>query len=345
MSLFLRRLFFVFAFLPAFLNGQENQEVMGSFGKFIDAGDLKKHLSVLASDKYEGRETGKRGQKRSARYLAKEFKKIGASPPGDTSYFQTFELSFKGHDTKDTGKKSITKVKTENVIAIIEGSDLKEEVIVISAHYDHLGVKGKKVYNGADDDGSGTVALLEIAQAFAEAKRAGYGPRRTIVFIAFTGEEKGLLGSKFYVSNPTYPLEKTVCNLNIDMVGRIDKAHEKDTNYVYIIGSDMLSTQLHALNEKANELYGKLGLDYKYNDPKDKNRFYYRSDHYNFAKNNIPVIFYFNGVHEDYHRDTDEIHKINFWMLEKRARLVFYTAWLVANQEKRITVDKKPPSR
>jgi Zn-dependent M28 family amino/carboxypeptidase len=147
------------------------------------------------------------------------------------------------------------------------------------------------------------------------------------------------------VSNPTYPLEKTVCNLNIDMVGRIDKAHEKDTNYVYIIGSDMLSTQLHALNEKANELYGKLGLDYKYNDPKDKNRFYYRSDHYNFAKNNIPVIFYFNGVHEDYHRDTDEIHKINFWMLEKRARLVFYTAWLVANQEKRITVDKKPPSR
>ena len=157
-----------------------------------------------------------------------------------------------------------------------------------------------------------------------------------------TGEEKGLLGSEFYADvKPIFPLKNTVANLNVDMVGRIDNEH-KDGNYVYVIGSDKLSTELHNINENMNKKYTKLDLDYKYNDDKDPNRFYYRSDHYNFAKNDIPIIFYFNGTHGDYHKTSDTVDKINFEALEKRAKLVFFTAWQLANQDKRIEVDKKP---
>lgn len=234
-------------------------------------------------------------------------------------------------------------IKSSNVLGFLEGGDLKDEILVITSHYDHLGKRGKKIYNGADDDGSGTVALLEIAEAFAKAKEAGNGPRRSILFMAVSGEEKGLLGSEFYVNNPVLPLENSIANLNIDMVGRTDDQHDKDDlkdrDYVYIIGSDRLSTELHDINEAANKSYTKMNLDYKYNDKEDPNRFYYRSDHYNFAKNNIPIIFYFNGTHEDYHQETDTVEKIEFDMLAKRAQLVFYTAWQLVNQDKRIEVN------
>ena len=237
-------------------------------------------------------------------------------------------------------KKPDKYLTSENVIGFIEGEKRKEEVVVISAHYDHLGIKHGKVFNGADDDGSGTVALLELAKAFSEAKKQGNGPQRSIMIIAFSGEEKGLLGSSYYVEHPYVAIKQTVCNLNIDMIGRIDENHSKSPNYIYLIGSDKLSTQLHQISETTNATYTQLELDYTYNDEKDKNRFYYRSDHYNFAKKGVPVIFYFNGVHEDYHQPTDVVEKIEFELLKNRCLLVFYTAWELANREQRIVVDK-----
>lgn len=235
--------------------------------------------------------------------------------------------------------KPTTELKGENVIAYIEGTDLKEELIIITAHYDHLGKKDTIIFNGADDDGTGTVSLLEIGQAFGEAVRDGHRPRRSILIMPVSGEEKGLLGSKYYTNHPIFPLENTVANLNIDMIGRYDESHEKGERYVYLIGADKLSSDLHNLSEEVNKTYTKLELDYTFNDENDPNRFYYRSDHYNFAKNNIPVIFYFSGVHEDYHQPTDTFEKIDFRKTERIARLVFMTAWEIANRDERLKLD------
>lgn len=233
----------------------------------------------------------------------------------------------------------IEKINSENVLGVIKGNEIPNEYVFISAHYDHIGVIGGKVYNGADDDGSGTVGMMEIAKAFMKAKEAGSSPKRTIVFLANSGEEKGLLGSSYYVDHPLFPLENTVCDLNIDMIGRGDEAHKNDSNFVYIIGSDKISTDLHKINELSNSTYTHFKLDYTYNDENDPNRFYYRSDHYNFAKKGIPIIFYFNGTHEDYHQEGDEVSKINFNLLAKRAQLTFYTAWEVANRKERLKAD------
>ena len=236
-------------------------------------------------------------------------------------------------------KSKIEKVNSENVLGYIEGGDLKNEIIIVTAHYDHLGKNGDVVFNGADDDGSGTVGVMELAQAFAKAKKDGHGPRRSMLFMTVAGEEKGLLGSSYYVQHPEFPIKNTVCDLNIDMIGRQDEKHKDNPNYIYVIGDDKLSSQLHTISESANKLYENLELDYTYNDVNDKNRFYYRSDHYNFAKNGIPIIFYFNGVHEDYHKATDKVEKINFDKMEKITRLVFYTAWELANRNERIVID------
>ncbi|MEN1785945.1 MAG: M28 family peptidase [Bacteroidota bacterium] len=236
-------------------------------------------------------------------------------------------------------------LSSENVIAFLEGSQKPEEYVVISSHLDHIGVTTKgAINNGADDDGSGTVAMLEIAEAFKEATNNGYRPKRSIVFLHVTGEEKGLLGSKYYTDyDPVFPLEHTIANLNIDMIGRIDPKRDGMRNYIYLIGSDKLSTELHQLSEAVNAQYCQIELDYTYNDKNDPNRFYYRSDHYNFAKNNIPVIFYFNGTHADYHQPSDTPDKINYDLLQNRAQLIFYTAWELANRSERIKVDKVTP--
>lgn len=236
-------------------------------------------------------------------------------------------------------RKSET-VETENVAAFMEGTDKKDEVLVISAHLDHIGISPNgEINNGADDDGSGTVSLLELAEAFSKAKAEGKGPRRSILFLNVTGEEKGLFGSEYYSENPLLPLDKTIANLNIDMIGRVDDAHKDDHKYVYLIGSDKLSSELHKISEEANKKYVHYNLDYTFNDPKDPNRFYYRSDHYNFAKKNIPVIFYFTGVHEDYHRPGDDVEKILFDKQAPIVKLVFFTAWDLVNREGRIVVD------
>tara|TARA_B110000003_G_scaffold266026_1_gene292490 strand:+ start:2390 stop:3952 length:1563 start_codon:yes stop_codon:yes gene_type:complete len=231
---------------------------------------------------------------------------------------------------------------SENVAAMIKGSKNPDEYIIISSHLDHIGVNADgEVFNGADDDGSGTVAMLEIAEAFKKAADYGHGPKRSIIFLHVTGEEKGLLGSRYYADyDPLVPLENTVTDLNIDMIGRIDPKREGDRNYIYLIGSDKLSTDLHNISEQVNKEYLNIELDYKYNAENDPNRFYYRSDHYSFAKNNIPVIFYFNGTHPDYHEISDTPDKINYDLLENRSRLIFHTAWVVANREDRLVVDK-----
>ncbi|MEX1132767.1 MAG: M28 family peptidase [Flavobacteriales bacterium] len=233
------------------------------------------------------------------------------------------------------------RVMSENVLAYIEGSDKKDELVVITAHYDHIGIEGDEIFNGADDDGSGTVAIMAIAKAFAKAKLEGNGPRRSVLVMPVTAEEKGLLGSKYYSENPVFPLENTVANLNIDMIGRIDSAHQGMAPYIYVIGSDRLSSELHTINEEANRNYTRMELDYTFNSADDPNRFYYRSDHYNFARKGVPAIFYFSGVHEDYHKSTDTIEKIRFDLVHKRALLTFHTAWILANREERIVVDGK----
>ena len=236
-------------------------------------------------------------------------------------------------------------VETENMMAYLEGTDLKDEVLVISSHYDHIGQNedGTVINNGADDDGSGTTGVMEIAEAFAQAAEEGNRPRRSILFLNVTGEEKGLLGSAYYADNPIFPIENTVNNLNIDMIGRVDPEHEESGNrdYVYVIGSEKLSSHLKIISEYANITYTGIDLDYRYDDPNDRNRFYYRSDHYNFAKSGIPIIFYFNGTHADYHRSTDTVDKIAFDVMAKRAQLVFHTAWLLANRDERTPVDKE----
>jgi hypothetical protein len=484
------------------------------FASDIDTADLKKHLTVLASDEYEGRETGKNGQKMAAAYIENRFKELGcAMAPGMTSYQQYFDviettpggslafgkaklnfrtdfiymsaksnvnfadvkmyteenLVFKKdigayaivhkleglgvreevkklkegvpaglraivllvedyetiyeyleHYTtnktmrlaeqkmqeeipviivrsaavsgqvpktfsglisvkKDKKLRKLTpvgylgadlnineqKLTSSNVLAYIEGSDpaLKNEVLVITAHYDHIGIDNGVVFNGADDDGTGTVALLELAEAYMDAKNSGHGPKRSVLIMTVSGEEKGLLGSSYYVSHPVIPLANTIADLNIDMIGRYDIAHEPDLpkrekvnitgggnehrelkpiefhDYIYVIGSNMLSDDLHNANELANSKYTHLNLDYKFNSLTDPNQFYFRSDHYNFAKNNIPSIFYFSGVHEDYHQPTDDVEKINFQKTETVARLVFYTGWELLNAAKRPAVN------
>jgi len=250
--------------------------------------------------------------------------------------------SIKSRTVRFQVKEKIAELKTENMVAFLEGTDLKDEVLVISSHYDHIGQNedGTVINNGADDDGSGTTGVMEIAEAFAQAAREGNRPRRSILFLNVTGEEKGLLGSAYYADNPLFPIAKTVNNLNIDMIGRVDPDHENDRNYVYAIGSEKLSSHLKVISEFANITYTGLNLDYRYDDPKDTNRFYYRSDHYNFAKKGIPIIFYFNGVHADYHRPTDTVDKIEFDVMAKRAQLVFHTAWILANRNDRTPVDK-----
>jgi Peptidase family M28/PA domain len=232
-----------------------------------------------------------------------------------------------------------------NVMGLIEGTDKKDEYLLITAHYDHIGARNDTIINyGADDDGSGTVSVLELAEAFIKAKEAGKGPRRSILFMTVSGEEHGLWGSAYYANHPVYPLEKTTADLNIDMIGRIGNEYDKDkdsANYVYVIGDDKLSSDLTPIQDMVNNANTKLKLDRKYNDPKDPNRFYYRSDHYMFAEKGVPIIFYFNGVHKDYHRPTDTPDKINYPLMQKRGQLVFYTAWEMANRNEMLKRDIK----
>lgn len=234
------------------------------------------------------------------------------------------------------------KLNDPNVMGLVEGTDLKDEVVVVIGHYDHDGIAPDgTIFYGADDNGSGTVAVLELARVFAQAKKDGNSPRRSVLFIALAAEEKGLLGSKYYVEHPVLPLESTVACINIDMIGRIDNKHlNGNHNYIHVIGATKLSSDLKPIVEAANKSIG-MKLDYDYDQPNEPLRLYYRSDHYNFAQKGIPSLFFFSGLHPHYHTPEDTVDKINFPMMVKREKLIFNTTWDIANRDKKPIVDIK----
>ena len=248
------------------------------------------------------------------------------------------------------------KPMTQNVVAVWEGGDpvLKSEYVAVGAHYDHIGIcapgTADSICNGADDDGSGTTALLAMAEAVSHAKQK---PKRSVLFVWHCGEEKGLWGSRYFTDYPTIPLDHIVAQLNIDMIGRSKK--EGDTNprnaslsgpnQIYVIGSTMMSTELGNLSQTVNKSYLNLQYDLRYDDPADPNRFFFRSDHFNYARKGIPIIFFFDGVHEDYHRPGDEWQKIDYEKMEKVARTIYMTLWEVANLPARPKVDKPLPAQ
>ena len=245
---------------------------------------------------------------------------------------------------------------TQNIVAVWEGGDpvLKNEYVALGAHYDHIGIcapgTADPICNGADDDGSGTTALLSMAEAISHAKQK---PKRSVLFVWHCGEEKGLWGSRYFTDYPTIPLDRIVTQLNIDMIGRSKKDGDTDPrnanlsgpNQIYVIGSKMMSTELGELTESVNKSYLSLQFDFRYDDPNDTNRFFFRSDHYNYARKGIPIVFFFDGVHEDYHRPGDEPQKIDYAKMEKVARTIYVMLWEIANRPARVKVDKQLPAQ
>ena len=323
---------------------QENASDM--YAETITSEELSDLIYEFSSDKFEGRNTGEPGQKLAVEFIRDFYKSNNIIKAENTEdYFQKFLVDFQSRQVTrpdNINQDNIDWVKTENVAAIIEGSTYPNEYIVLTAHLDHVGTENGEIFNGADDDGSGSMALLEIAEAFKLAELDGNRPKRSIVILHVSAEEKGLLGSKYYSENPLYPLDDTITNLNLDMIGRTDPTRNSNKDeYIYLIGTDRLSTMLHETSEEVNDRTVNLELDYRFNAWDDPNRFYERSDHWHFAKNNIPVIFYFSGTHEDYHQPTDTAEKIRYDLLTKRTRLIFHTAWEIANMDEKIEVDNK----
>ena len=353
--------------LTLFISNVFSQDISNKYAETITSEELKSLLYVYASDSFEGREAGTKGEILAVEFIRDFYLKNDIEPAkGTEDYFQKMEITTpqrislpdkipdsvrtfmqNGDMEKLRNYAMVAGVRTGgeklnsiNVASIIEGSHYPNEYIVITAHLDHVGIEGEDIFNGADDDGSGSMALLEIAQAFKMASLDGHGPKRSIVILHVSAEEKGLLGSEYYTDNPLYPLEDTITNLNVDMIGRTDPTRDSDNdNYIYLIGTDRLSSMLHETSERVNNETVNLELDYRFNAWDDPNRFYFRSDHYNFAKNNIPVIFYFSGTHEDYHMPADTPDKIRYDLLTKRTKLIFHTAWEIANMDDKIVVD------
>jgi Zn-dependent M28 family amino/carboxypeptidase len=290
--------------------------------------ELQTFVYEVSSDKYMGRMTGEAGHDSLCNYLINYYKSLNfKAPDGYENYFQKVPKEALPESKNDS----------KNIIAYIEGTEFPQEYVYIIGHSDHEGVENGEIYPGADDNGSGTAAILEIAEAFKLAENDGYRPKRSLVFLHVTAEEIGLLGSKYYKENPVFPLEQTTTVLNTDMIGRVDLRHRENPNYVYLIGADRLSTELHFIAQEANESFTNLELDYTFNDPKDPNSYFFRSDHYHFATEDIPVIFFFNGEHEDYTKPTDTADKINYGLLKKRSDLIFATTWYLVNADKPVS--------
>lgn len=332
----MKKIFFVFVALSLLGCSVQKKELqfhdkgLVTFLNQVSEPRLRETLTMIASDQMEGRMTGSQGQKKAAQYIIDCFQKEGVSfPPKATGWYQNVPKSFIRNRYGDSN----------NIWAFVQGSEKPDEILVVSAHYDHIGMKSGEIYNGADDNGSGTAAVMELARLFTEAKQKGFAPKRSILFLLLTAEEIGLYGSDYYTQNPLYPLENTIANINIDMIGRVDNLHT-DNNYIYVIGADRLSTDLHRINEETNKKYTNLEFDYKYDDRYDAWQIYYRSDHYNFAKYGIPAVFFFNGMHDDYHEPTDTVEKIDFEAMTKRTKHIFALAWELANRPERIKVDR-----
>ena len=262
------------------------------------------------------------------------------------------EKGFYFGDQKLAGVNIVSKTafsSARNVVAIVPGSDerLSSEYVAYGAHIDHLGIGsagGDRIFNGADDDGSGTVSILEIAHAYL----TGRCPKRSSLFVWHVGEEKGLIGSAYFTAHPTVNLSNIVTQLNIDMIGRSRKPDDKNpannllsgANEIYVVGSTRMSSELQRISESVNRSFLNLTLNYRYDDPGDTERVFYRSDHYNYALKGIPIIFYFDGPHEDYHRVTDEVSKIDFEKMSRVARTIYATGWALANSDTRPVIDK-----
>ena len=285
----------------------------------ITPADVYARIEFLASDQLRGRETPSPELEIAASYLVNQYKLFGFAPAGEAgTFYQWYPLP-----------RQAPEVRAPNVVAMIPGSDptLRGEYVVISAHLDHVGVgrpvDGDSIYNGADDDASGNTALLEVAQAMSLLAER---PRRTVVFLHVSGEEKGLWGSEWYSDHPTLPLENIVANLNVDMIGR------NDPGQVVVIGKGYSS--LGTVAEEVQRAHPELRLTVS-DDPWPEERFFFRSDHFNFARKEVPAIFFFSGVHADYHRPSDEVEKIDTDKAARIARFVLYTAFEVANAPER----------
>jgi hypothetical protein len=283
----------------------------------IDSDDYLRKLSVIAHDSMGGRDTPSPGLEMTAAWIAREFGRMGLVPGGDDgSYVQLYPID---------GMRS-----APNVAGILEGSDpvLKDEYVVFSAHMDHIGiglpnVEGDSINNGADDDGSGTTAVLEIAEAFVSLDTK---PKRSAIFLLVSGEEKGLWGSAYFVENPPIPVNSMVADLNVDMVGR----NWQDT----IVAIGMEHSDLGETLRLVNEAHPELGMT-AIDDIWPEERFYFRSDHYNFARKGVPVLFFFNGTHEDYHGRDDEVDRIDVEKAVRVSRLIFYLGYELANRSER----------
>ena len=375
----MRKNFFAFLLVTTFLFqsafAQSSGKVSPADRKVaegVTAKQLSDYLYFVASDEMEGRNTPSRGLDITAKFIALNLSRWGFKPAGDDgTFFQRIALKRqqakpgdppgRTYPFKSTGEKydpakmtGPDYAMTQNVVAIWEGSDrvLKNEMVAIGAHYDHVGMnpnaEGDKIWNGADDDGSGTVSVLSIAEALANAPKR---PKRSVLFVWHCGEEKGLWGSEYFNKFPTVDIKKVVAQLNIDMVGRSRKVGDTnpknkdltDENSIYVIGSEMMSSTLGSIVKNSNIGYLNLKYDYRYDDPKDPERFFYRSDHFNYAVNGIPITFWFDGVHEDYHQPGDEPQKIDYNKMEKVARTIMITLLQLADLKERPKVDKQLP--
>lgn len=295
------------------------------FSSQIEIKNLKNHLYTLASDEFEGRKTGEQGQKLAAEYIRNFYKKNKIDAlPGTDNYFQFIPSDYMSRRFSPKLKDS------ENVIAYIKGNLLPDEYIVISAHYDHVGTANNEIFNGADDNASGNSAILEMAKLLKKASDNGV-LKRSVIFLHCTGEEYGLHGSRFFTSYPLVPIENIKANINIDMIGRIDYKYQNNGNYIYVVGSLEQGKHLYDFLEAANKNL-KLTIDYTYDDRKHPEMIFYRSDHYNFAKYDIPVLFFHSGEHDDYHQPTDTADKIDYNAMKKRLQLIFQTVWKTINQ-------------
>ena len=241
-------------------------------------------------------------------------------------------------------------VPSKNVLAFLEGEDpvLKNEIVVLSSHYDHVGislpdVNGDYINNGADDDGSGTIGVLAVATALSEAAKQGLRPKRSVLFLNVTAEEKGLLGSRYYSDNPVFPIENHIANINMDMIGRDATEHQEKgiKDGLFIIGASLISSSLDSLLQVSNQSTHKLYLDMSLNNVRDPQQIYRRSDHWNFGRLGIPFVFYFTGLHEDYHRPSDEADKVNYDKMAKITQLIYRNTVEIANYNKRPMVDNE----
>lgn len=311
-------IFFALCSLPIITFAQESD--LPNFAASILKNDLQQHIKILASDSLQGRQTGTDGAFMAAEYIAACFDKMKMHRPYDTTYYQAFVT---------------TKVSGVNVIGVVEGTDLKDQAVVVSAHYDHVGTYDGKVYNGADDNASGVAAMLEVAQAFSAMAQNNYRPRRTMIFIAFDAKEKEMTGSAYYCKCPLYPMWQTIADLNIDAVGRVEGSPNGQADYLMLVGAGRTSSDLQTISDSLNRLRGiNLSLDYSfYNSEIFSDVFYTFSDQYNFGKHYVPVIYYTGGLHDDLYKPTDTEELINYEVLKKRTQLIFYTAWELANRD------------